>query len=673
MSNLTDLLRGSTTLSLIRYTVDAIDDGGGVQSVFTGLPTFDDGQIAVYVAGERLINTTGSTTYTEQPPNQVTLATPIAAGTQVAFVVSDDSAVTELPRYWEVDGNGDIMPIYSLPENSPSQAMGDLNDVDLSGLTIGNYIEWDGAKWAPQAPGGGVSSFTGLSDTPNDYSAGVGFVPVINGATSELEFVDPITLGSTTVLGLTDTPGSFGTTGQVLTVNGPADALIWATPAGGTATFLSLTDTPGSFGTVGQVAVVNASTDGLEWATNSATVASLDDVGDVTITGPTSSDVIQWSGSAWVDRSLAEAGISATHGHPYASTTHQHDAGDIDSGTLQVNRGGTNQSTYAQGDILYAPSAGNLARLSAGSNDEVLTLAGGVPTWATTAGDTPGGSNTQLQYNNAGSFDGMSELTYQSGTGIRLEAGKDLQIGTAGKYIRDDGGDMLIGTGNSTFKVGNTNGLIELSATGGRIFIHNTNNDIDIGTTAFSREVSIYANATGSGVSINGTYVNIDGSSYSGADFTELTDGSQTTLHTHAGAEYGGVELGLARGQADLTAGSISDSTWSTRGTITLNLTASVPIMIHVVHFNDSDPSHFSDFRVRRNGTTIKTFDTHGWNDWEGGSIKGFAWTGIAVDTTPGTGAISYTLEVYGNDEGIGNNNWDYGGGAAYALAWQTD
>lgn len=47
--------------------------------------------------------------------------------------------------------------------------------------------------------------------------------------------------------------------------------------------------------------------------------------------------------------------------------------------------GGTNQSTYATGDILYASGANTLAKLAAGSNTNVLTLAGGVPTWAAPA------------------------------------------------------------------------------------------------------------------------------------------------------------------------------------------------------------------------------------------------------------------------------------------------
>jgi hypothetical protein len=48
----------------------------------------------------------------------------------------------------------------------------------------------------------------------------------------------------------------------------------------------------------------------------------LEDLGDVTITGPATNDVIQWSGTAWVDKSLSEAGISATgHTHTHNSTT----------------------------------------------------------------------------------------------------------------------------------------------------------------------------------------------------------------------------------------------------------------------------------------------------------------------------------------------------------------
>jgi hypothetical protein len=50
--------------------------------------------------------------------------------------------------------------------------------------------------------------------------------------------------------------------------------------------------------------------------------------------------------------------------------------------------GGTGQTTYATGDILYASAPNVLSKLSAGSNTQVLTLAAGVPTWATNGSGT---------------------------------------------------------------------------------------------------------------------------------------------------------------------------------------------------------------------------------------------------------------------------------------------
>jgi len=44
--------------------------------------------------------------------------------------------------------------------------------------------------------------------------------------------------------------------------------------------------------------------------------------------------------------------------------------------------GGTGFSTYATGDILYSSATNTLAKLAAGTNGQILTLAAGVPTWA---------------------------------------------------------------------------------------------------------------------------------------------------------------------------------------------------------------------------------------------------------------------------------------------------
>jgi hypothetical protein len=52
------------------------------------------------------------------------------------------------------------------------------------------------------------------------------------------------------------------------------------------------------------------------------------------------------------------------------------------AGTLGAISGGTGQSTYTTGDILYASATNTLSKLAAGTNGFVLTLAAGVPSWA---------------------------------------------------------------------------------------------------------------------------------------------------------------------------------------------------------------------------------------------------------------------------------------------------
>jgi hypothetical protein len=62
------------------------------------------------------------------------------------------------------------------------------------------------------------------------------------------------------------------------------------------------------------------------------------------------------------------------------------------TGTLPDDNGGTGQSTYATGDMLYASGANTLAKLAAGANNDWLQLVGGVPTWTTPMADLAYGS-----------------------------------------------------------------------------------------------------------------------------------------------------------------------------------------------------------------------------------------------------------------------------------------
>ena len=64
------------------------------------------------------------------------------------------------------------------------------------------------------------------------------------------------------------------------------------------------------------------------------------------------------------------------------------------TGTLGETRGGTAQTTYTTGDLLYASGTNTLAKRAIGTSGQVLTVSAGVPTWATPAGG--GGAYTLI-------------------------------------------------------------------------------------------------------------------------------------------------------------------------------------------------------------------------------------------------------------------------------------
>jgi hypothetical protein len=118
---------------------------------------------------------------------------------------------------------------------------------------------------------------------------------------------------------------------------------------------------------------------------------------------PTDSSLMVGNGSAWVLESGAT--LRTSIGVDAAGTDNSTDVtlagtpnyltiagqeitlGLIDlatdvTGELPETDGGTGLSAYTTGDILYATGANTLGVLAVGSNTDVLTLAGGVPTWA---------------------------------------------------------------------------------------------------------------------------------------------------------------------------------------------------------------------------------------------------------------------------------------------------
>lgn len=54
--------------------------------------------------------------------------------------------------------------------------------------------------------------------------------------------------------------------------------------------------------------------------------------------------------------------------------------------TVPATAGGTGQTTYATGDIVYASATNTISKLGIGSTNQVLTVVAGVPAWAASTG-----------------------------------------------------------------------------------------------------------------------------------------------------------------------------------------------------------------------------------------------------------------------------------------------
>jgi hypothetical protein len=79
--------------------------------------------------------------------------------------------------------------------------------------------------------------------------------------------------------------------------------------------------------------------------------------------------------------------LAAVAGGTYTGDDSISTVGTVTSGTWSATaigptKGGTGQTSYASGDILYASATDTLAKLAKGTDGQILTLASGIPSWA---------------------------------------------------------------------------------------------------------------------------------------------------------------------------------------------------------------------------------------------------------------------------------------------------
>ena len=318
-----------------------------------------------------------------------------------------------------------------------------LSDVNTSGVSSGQVLAWDGSAFIPSAAGSGditrvnITAGTGLTGT-QDTTAG-DHTQTLN-----------VDVG-TTANKILQLDGSA----KIPAVDGSQITNISFTPAAD-----SITDTMIDFGTGGgQVNTADIPEVTNLYFTNARAdariaAASINALSDVNTSGVSSGQVLKWSGSAWVpgnDTSPADTDALSEGSTNLYYTDARVQAVSINNvvedttpqlgGTLDANGNtidmGTNVLTdtnlgqfitaYGWGDhgsAGYQTTAGLNGAIDSHLNQSnptsgyVLSWNGSDYAWVAQSGGggTPGGSDTQVQFNDGGSFGGDSGFTYNKTT-----------------------------------------------------------------------------------------------------------------------------------------------------------------------------------------------------------------------------------------------------------------
>ena len=415
----------------------------------------------------------------------------------------------------------------------------------------------------------------------------------------------------------------------------------------------------------------------------------------------------------------SSTGVSTVSGGTTGLTPSSPSTGAIVlGGTLISANGGTGFSTYAAGDLIYASATNTLSKLTAGSSGYVLTISGGVPTWAPAAGTSSltigttaisGGTNGYILYNNSGVLGNLSAVPIANGgtgqttasaafnalspitttgdliIGNGTNSATRLAIGTNGYVLTSNGttATWAASTGGVTSFSAGTTGFTPSSTTTGAITLAGTLNVANGGTgvTTSSGANSLVLRDSGSNITANSFYAGFTSVAASGTTITLTVSSTPNYVITGSGGQV----IQLPNATTLPNGATFSFNNNQSSGTITINNNSSTLIV--------SIPSGgYIEVILLSNSSAAGTWDTHtqapsnvSWSTNTlsyPGSITSSTWNGTAIGATyGGTGQSAVTTGdlLYGS----ATNTWSrlasvavgnvlLSGGVATAPSWTT-
>lgn len=341
-----------------------------------------------------------------------------------------------------------------------------------------------------------------------------------------------------------------------------------------TATTAEVNKLDGVTATTAEINYVDGVTSNIQTQLNGKASTShnhtLDSLSNTTITSNTSGEILKWNGSAWVNNTLAEAGIQAAGSYLTTGTnfggdvsgtfnniqvgndTHTHNANNLTGTTLAsgvVNSSLTSVGTITtgtwQGSAISTTYIQNLSGINTGDEPDASITVKGIVELATNAEADAGTDTTRAVTPSGlslalGNFKGSSNISTVGNvtTGTWLSTDIGLAYGGTGASLADPNDDRIlfwddsdgsvawldIGSGLSI-----TNQTISATATGG------SDSDWYDGTTYISSSVEVRVTGSFNVFKSGSTVMAIDGSQGRLFEVTDQLSGSLFAVNDISG------------------------------------------------------------------------------------------------------------------------------------------